>query len=78
MEAIKIRYRVTLFSPYSSRKFKVEKCIVSPSDREFGRHYTAVEVVSAPGGLERDQAYAYCKRLNEEEEAKERAENPPE
>ena len=66
---IKIRYRVVRRGRLRSRKYNVEKCLVSPSDRELGGHYTPIEVVSARGGLDRARAYAFCARLNEEEGA---------
>ena len=71
MEVIKTRYRYRLRSP-RSKYYVVEKCMVTPSStRELGGHYSPVAIVSRPEGLGRDEAYAFCERLNAEEEAKE-------
>jgi hypothetical protein len=77
MEVIRTRYRARLRSP-RSKYYVVEKCMVSPSDRELGGHYSPIGIVSRPEGLGRDEAYAYCARLNAEEEAKEAKESQPE
>jgi hypothetical protein len=71
MEGFKIAYRVKLRSQ-RSKKFVVQKCSVSPSDRELDGHYHALDTVSGP--LDRDQADALCERLNEEEDSRERRE----
>lgn len=53
-----------------SKKFVVGKCLVSLSNFERGGHKSPIEVVlSVP--LDRDQAYAFCARLNEEERTRE-------
>jgi hypothetical protein len=63
----KIRYRVRQRSPRS--KFcVVVRCMVTPSNRESEGHYSEMEIVSRPLG--RDEAHAFCARLNDTEEAK--------
>lgn len=68
MEGFGVRYRVERRSTYS-KYFVVMKCRVSPSNFERGGHESPIEVMSVP--LDRDEAYSFCARLNEEERTKE-------
>ncbi len=68
MEGFSVGYRVERRSRYS-KKFVVVKCLVNPSSFGRGGHESPIDVVSVP--LDRDDAYSFCARLNEEERAKE-------